>query len=241
MRPLGDLSELRLDGAAGVSAPFTPASLGADLDAWYEVSDLSTIKEDRAGTTPASVNGLVGRILDKSGNDIHLTAIADITRGTLRQAGSVYYIEISAASNHGYASPGSLTWPATSDIFMALRNVGGTQWVSLYEAAGAGTILGVAQSGSASATHDNSGAVTDYVDGVLVSPATRGALYTAIGDGNDRVLGIYDAALADFGTVSLFRYLNSFNFGGRFHGMAITTANTARANMTSYMMGLQGR
>jgi hypothetical protein len=240
MRPLGDLSELRLDGAAGVSAPFTPASLGADLDAWYEVSDLSTLWQDTAGTTPASVDGAVGRIDDKSGNGRHLT-FTGASAPTLRQVGGVFYIELSLAIEHGYQSATGQTWGVSSDVFVGLRNVGTTVWPSVYETAGAGDNLGVAQSGSAAATHDNSGSVTDYVDGTLVNPATRGALYTAIGDGNDRVLGIYDAAMAAFDRISMFRYLSGASFGGRFHGMAITTANTARANMTTYMMGLQGR
>jgi hypothetical protein len=221
--------------------PFGPADLAANLKVWHEINDLSTLKSDLLGTTAAVENGPVGKILDKSGNGIHLTAVADSTRGTLRQAGGIYYVELTAAGEHGYVTPGGLSWPAACDVFMGLRNVGGTQWVSFFEAAGLGTLLGVAQSGSGAATNDNSGALTDHVDGALVAPATRDGLFDAIGDGNDRVVGFYDAALADFGTVRLFRYQGGFNFNGRFHGMIITTANAARADLTDYMMGLQGR
>lgn len=64
--------------------------------AYYRVSDLSTLFEDRGGataTTPASVDGLVGTIKDKGPNGRHLVATADAARGTLRLAGGVYYIE----------------------------------------------------------------------------------------------------------------------------------------------------
>ena len=47
---------------------------------WYDPSDASTVFSDTAGTTAATLGGVVGKILDKSGNDLHLTANADNRR-----------------------------------------------------------------------------------------------------------------------------------------------------------------
>lgn len=50
---------------------FSPANLSG-LIAWYDPSDLSTLFQDAAMTTPVSIAGdPVGAILDKSGNEYH--------------------------------------------------------------------------------------------------------------------------------------------------------------------------
>ena len=53
-----------------------PASLfaGGAEGAWYDPSDLSTLFQDSAGTTPVTASGQpVGKMLDKSGNGNHAT------------------------------------------------------------------------------------------------------------------------------------------------------------------------
>jgi len=55
---------------------FSPASLfeGGIAGAWYDPSDLSTLFQDSAGTTPVTASGQpVGKMLDKSGNGNHAT------------------------------------------------------------------------------------------------------------------------------------------------------------------------
>jgi surface protein len=55
---------------------FTPASLFAsgEQGVWFDPSDLTTLFQDSAGTTPVTSPGdPVGRILDKSGNGFHAT------------------------------------------------------------------------------------------------------------------------------------------------------------------------
>jgi hypothetical protein len=59
-----------------LSVAFTPLSLfaGAAIGAWYDPSDLATLFQDSAGTTPVTANNdPVGKMLDKSGNGFHLT------------------------------------------------------------------------------------------------------------------------------------------------------------------------
>lgn len=61
----------------------------------YDISQLSSLYADRSATpsTPASVDGVVGTILDLSGNGNHAIAHSDAARPILRQSGNYYYLE----------------------------------------------------------------------------------------------------------------------------------------------------
>ena len=66
---------------------FVPSELFAagELGVWYDISDLGTLFQDSAGTTPVTTDGqTVGKILDKSGNDIHATQATAAKRPTYR-------------------------------------------------------------------------------------------------------------------------------------------------------------
>lgn len=70
------------------SAVWTPAILYAagEQGAWYDPSDLSTMFQDSAGTTPVTAVGQpVGKILDKSGRGNHATQ-ADASRKPILQS-----------------------------------------------------------------------------------------------------------------------------------------------------------
>lgn len=78
-------------GADG-GAQYTPRASGAV--AWYDPSDLSSMWQDSAGTTPAALGQPVGKIADKSGNGYHATQATAIKRPILRQnGGGFYYLE----------------------------------------------------------------------------------------------------------------------------------------------------
>lgn len=69
------------------NAGFSPASLftGGVQGAWYDPSDLTTLFQDSAGTTPVTaVEQPVGRILDKSGRGNHAFQTTSASRPTLR-------------------------------------------------------------------------------------------------------------------------------------------------------------
>jgi hypothetical protein len=55
-----------------------------DTGCFYDLNDLSTLKEDIAGTTAASIDNPVGKILDK-GTDADMVALTDLGRGTLKR------------------------------------------------------------------------------------------------------------------------------------------------------------
>lgn len=76
---------------------FDPATLFAagEKGWWYDPSDLSTLFQDAAGTTPVTAVGQpVGRMNDKSGNGEYIVQRTDASRPILRQdAKGKYYLE----------------------------------------------------------------------------------------------------------------------------------------------------
>jgi hypothetical protein len=83
---------IRLGGQQGGAAPFTPASLTPS--AWYDPSDISTLFQDSAGTTPVTATGQpVGKMLDISGNGNHLIQPTAAARPLYTVAGAVKYLQ----------------------------------------------------------------------------------------------------------------------------------------------------
>jgi hypothetical protein len=70
------------------TAPWSPADMPS-LGAWYDPSDLSTMFQDAAGTTPVTAAGQpVGLILDKSGNGYHASQSTSTARPLFQIDGS---------------------------------------------------------------------------------------------------------------------------------------------------------
>jgi hypothetical protein len=70
---------------------YTPLSefAGGKNGVWYDPSDLTTLFQDLAGTIPVTASGqLVGKMLDKSGNNNHAVATSTATRPTYQIDGS---------------------------------------------------------------------------------------------------------------------------------------------------------
>jgi hypothetical protein len=65
---------------------FSPARLFAagENGCWFDPSDLASLFEDASGTIPATVNGRIGRMLDKSGNGHHAIQTNSWARPFLR-------------------------------------------------------------------------------------------------------------------------------------------------------------
>lgn len=79
----------------GVAA-FTPARLfaGGVAGAWYDPSDLSTLFQDSAGTTPVTADGdPVGKMLDKSGNGNHLLQATAGKRPLYKTSGGLSWLQ----------------------------------------------------------------------------------------------------------------------------------------------------
>lgn len=75
---------------------FLPGSLftGAQEGAVYDPSDLSTLWQDAAGTTPVTADGdPVGRIDDKSGNGNHATQSTAAARPLYKTSGGLHWLQ----------------------------------------------------------------------------------------------------------------------------------------------------
>ena len=88
-------------GNQGGAAGFTPTTLFAasEKGAWYDPSDLGSVWADTAATTPATVNGAVARINDKSANGNHAIQATAANRPILRQSGAIYYLEFDGVND----------------------------------------------------------------------------------------------------------------------------------------------
>ena len=75
---------------------FTPDALFANGEqgVWLDPSDLTTLYQDSAGTTPVTADGdPVGRIEDKSGNGNHATQNTAAARPLYRTDGTLHWLE----------------------------------------------------------------------------------------------------------------------------------------------------
>lgn len=80
---------------------FAPASFFAagEQGAWWDPSDLSSMFQDSAGTTPAAVDSPVGKINDKSGRGNHLIQATAASRPVLRYTTGRYYLEFDGSDD----------------------------------------------------------------------------------------------------------------------------------------------
>ena len=95
---------------------FSPASLfrNGEKGAWYDISDLSTLFQED-GTTPAVVDGIVGKVLDKSGNGKHIVQTTDTKCPILKQDGSLYYLEFDGIDD-GLQTSSNIDFTATDTM-----------------------------------------------------------------------------------------------------------------------------
>lgn len=69
--------------------------------AWYDPSDLSTLFQDAAGTTPVTADGdPVGLMLDKSGNGNHASQATSALRPICRTAAGLHWLEFDGVDDY---------------------------------------------------------------------------------------------------------------------------------------------
>lgn len=81
----------------------TPADIfnGAVDGVWYDPSDITSLFQDNAGTTPVTADGdPVGLMLDLSGNGFHASQATAGNRPVYKTDGVTAWIECTAASSH---------------------------------------------------------------------------------------------------------------------------------------------
>lgn len=84
------------NGITVTAASFSPADLFAagEKGLWYDPSDLSTLFQDSAGTTPVTADGqTVGKILDKSGRGNHATQATTSKQPLYKTDGTKHWLQ----------------------------------------------------------------------------------------------------------------------------------------------------
>jgi lysophospholipase L1-like esterase len=102
------------------AAAWTPANLFASgqKGGWYDPSDLSTMFQDTAGTTPVTADGQsVARINDKSGNGINLFQPTAGTRPIYKTDGTLRWLEFTTTAKH-LISAANMPMSATNALAM---------------------------------------------------------------------------------------------------------------------------
>lgn len=105
---------------------FSPLSLFAasEQGAWYDPSDLSSMSQDSAGSTPVTAAGqVVGRILDKSGRGNHATQSTTASKPVLRQSGALYYLEFDGVDDFLVTSAINFTATDEMSVFAGVRKL----------------------------------------------------------------------------------------------------------------------
>ena len=124
---------------------FSPSSLfaGGIAGVWYDPSDLSSMWQDSAGTTPAAVDSPVGKINDKSGNGNHAVQATAAARPMLRQSGAVLYLDFDGVDDRLTGTlAANMTQP--SAMFAGVKVDSGAVTPDMFEAGnGAGTRNGL--------------------------------------------------------------------------------------------------
>lgn len=102
---------------ADQAPPFSPSDLFSNNQdgAWYDPSDLTTLFQDSAGTVPVQLSGdIVRRVLDKSGNDYHLTSIGTGTEVLYQTDGTKSWLQTETGGKVlAYDFALGKTWPHT--------------------------------------------------------------------------------------------------------------------------------
>ena len=104
---------------------WTPLDLfaGGKKGAWYDPSDLSTMWQDSAGTTPVTADGQpVGKILDKSGNGNHATQPVAGKRPTYHTAGGTHWLYFDGVDDSLYTASINLNSTSKISVFAGTAN-----------------------------------------------------------------------------------------------------------------------
>lgn len=114
---------------------FTPAECfrGGVNGVWFDFSDLGTMFQDSAGTTPVTAaDQPVGKVLDKSGNGNHASQATDSKRPMLRSDGRLWWLEFDGVDDcftHTYGSG------SNANLYAALVSVdsGSGTWSLIFD------------------------------------------------------------------------------------------------------------
>jgi hypothetical protein len=102
----------------GGAAAFSPIDLSPT--AWYDPSNLGTLWQDVAGTTPVTADGQsVARIDDLSGNGHHLTQSTAGSRPLYKTSGGLHWLEFDGTDDEMSPASFSMTLPFTNVLALS--------------------------------------------------------------------------------------------------------------------------
>lgn len=103
--------------------PFSPRSVfNGKYGLWYDISDISTLFQDAAGTIPVTAHGQpVGKLLDKSGNNNHASQTKLNSRPIYKTDGNLSWLEFDGIDDDLQVPNFSLHLYSTSIISVKTR------------------------------------------------------------------------------------------------------------------------
>jgi hypothetical protein len=262
----------RLSGVLAAAPAFSPLDLfgSGEEGAWYDPSDLSTVWQDAAGTTPATAGDPVGRIDDKSGNGNHATQSTSTKRPTLQTSGGLYYLDFDgvddamATASIDFTATDQMSLFAgvyreadTQDLIAELSpnwntNTGSFLFWSGITTSGTGAGFGSASRGSVGATGGHFG----YTQATFTPPVTAvvtathdipGDLTALRGDGVAGTDGTGDKGSGNFGNYPIYIGARgggtTFPLDGRVYGLIVRGAASIAAEISgaeSYLAAKSG-
>lgn len=108
------------------NAGFTPVSLFANGEqgAWYDPSDMSTLFQDAAGTTPVTAaDQQVGLMRDKSGRNNHASQATAGSRPILRTSGGIWYLEFDGVNDFMVTPSIDFTVQSEMSVFAGVAKI----------------------------------------------------------------------------------------------------------------------
>lgn len=222
---------------------FRPSALfgGGLKGVWYDPSDLSTVWQDSARTTPGAVNSPVGCIDDKSGNGANATQATAGSRPILRQAGSLFYLEFDGVDD--FLATAAINFSARDEVsvFAGVRKTSDVaNQVIVENTTGAGSFRLYVPAAGTGYTHGMTGSLSsDSTATGFAAPAT--SVVTGLGkistdqniirvNGAQRASAATDQGTGNMGNFILYigrRDGTSLPFAGNLYGLLVVGALVA--------------
>ena len=216
--------------AISSGSAFNPASLfaGGELGLWHDPSDIATLYQDSAGTTPVTaVAQPVGKENDKSGRGNHALQATSAARSIYNSTSGVQYLTFDGVDDG--LSTGAITLGADMDCFIAFRRNSSTPMIIFTRVPGGGDYFGTIVDGDGNGNSSGVGFPTYAVNGVDVNggaiSATRGQIAAAIPVGAWVVLEVRNLDLSIWPQFCTSTY-PSFEFNGDIGGIILCPAQT---------------
>ena len=125
------------DPDAVITALFANSEEGA----FYDPSDLTTMFQDRAGTTLVTADGqTVGKILDKSGRGNHATAPNDSARPLYKTSGGLHWLQFDGVDDSLSTAAINLTSTDKLSVFSGVQKTSGAGFQTALAVGGVGGV-----------------------------------------------------------------------------------------------------